>query len=60
MNINMPVTDVEHTLTETSSIVSKTDLKGILTYVNEDFLRISGYTKEELIGASHNIVRHAA
>jgi methyl-accepting chemotaxis protein len=58
MKINMPVTDVEYTLTETDSIVSKTDLKGMITYVNEDFLRISGFTTEELIGASHNIVRH--
>jgi len=58
MKINMPVTDVEYSLTETDSIVSKTDLKGMITYVNEDFIRISGFTTEELIGASHNIVRH--
>ena len=40
------------------SIVSKTDKNGIITYVNQKFCDISGYTKEELIGASHNIVRH--
>jgi len=39
-------------------IVSKTDLKGKITYANENFCEISGYTKEELIGKHHNIVRH--
>ncbi len=39
-------------------IVSKTDTQGIITYVNENFCKISGYTKEELLGKSHNIVRH--
>ena len=58
MKINQPVTDVEYVLTEKDSIVSKTDLKGIITYINDDFLRISGFEKEELLGASHNIVRH--
>ena len=41
-----------------SSIVSKTDLKGIITYANKMFCDVSGYTLEELIGRSHNIVRH--
>ena len=41
-----------------SSIVTKTDPKGIITYANEAFCSISGYTKEELIGKNHNIVRH--
>jgi methyl-accepting chemotaxis protein len=58
MQINMPVTNVEYSLKETDSIVSKTDLKGLITYINEDFLRVSGFTQTELIGASHNIVRH--
>jgi methyl-accepting chemotaxis protein len=35
-----------------------THLKGAITYINEDFLRISGFTESELIGQSHNIVRH--
>lgn len=38
-------------------IFSKTDLKGIITHASEAFCRISGYTKEELIGKNHNIVR---
>lgn len=41
-----------------NSIVSKADKNGIITYANEAFCKISGYTKDELIGHSHNIVRH--
>jgi PAS domain S-box-containing protein len=43
---------------EASNIVSKTDIYGIITFVNDEFCKISGYTKEELIGENHNIVRH--
>lgn len=43
---------------DASAIVSKTDEKGIITYINDEFVRISGYTREELIGKPHNIVRH--
>lgn len=39
-------------------IVSRTDLKGNITYANETFALISGYTVDELIGKTHNIVRH--
>lgn len=41
-----------------SAIVSKTDPKGIITYVNEAFCTISGYSLQELVGQPHNIVRH--
>ena len=58
MKINMPVTQKEIELSETSSIVSKTDLKGRITYINRDFIEISGFTEAELIGQSHNVVRH--
>ncbi len=43
---------------DVSSIVSKTDVKGRITYVNEQFCEVSGFSKEELIGKSHNIIRH--
>lgn len=40
------------------NLVSETDLNGIITYANDIFCEVSGYTKEELIGQNHNIVRH--
>jgi len=39
-------------------IISRTDLKGIITYANETFAQISGYEIDELVGQPHNIVRH--
>ena len=43
---------------DANSIVSRTNTQGIITYVNDLFVEISGYSREELIGRSHNIVRH--
>jgi len=43
---------------EKGLIVSSTDLKGIITYANRTFCNIAGYTKQELTGKNHNIVRH--
>lgn len=45
-------------MTDKSSIVSKADPEGLITYVNEKFCKISGYTKEELVGNNHNMIRH--
>jgi aerotaxis receptor len=58
MKKNLPVTQNERRMSEGSEIVSTTDLKGIITDCNDTFVEISGFTREELIGTSHNIVRH--
>src|SRR5574343_1348239 len=58
MRSNLPVTDKEVLLSPDTLIVSKTDLKGRITFINRDFLEISGFTEKELIGEPHNLVRH--
>jgi aerotaxis receptor len=55
---NLPVTGIEYLMKAGQSIVSKTDTKGRITYVNPSFVEVSGFTEEELIGKAHNIVRH--
>lgn len=49
---------IETIVPENELIISRTNLKGVITYVNDTFAQISGYSEEELIGKSHNIVRH--
>lgn len=58
MKNNQPITNVEVPFPAGSYIVSRTDLKGITTYVNKTFLDISGFSSEDLIGQNHNVVRH--
>ena len=58
MRQNLPVTGNEYNLREGIQIVSRTDLKGIITYANADFIESSGFTEAELLGAPHNILRH--
>lgn len=48
----------ERTFEEHELIVSKTDLKGRLTYTNDVFLRVSGYEEREILGAPHSVIRH--
>jgi aerotaxis receptor len=55
---NLPVTGIEYILQDGQSIVSKTDTKGRITYVNPTFVEVSGFSEDELIGKPHNIVRH--
>lgn len=58
MKINEPVTDQEVKLRDGQELVTKTNLKGIITYANPDFIEISGFSREELVGKNHNLVRH--
>ena len=50
MRVNLPVSNVEYPIYDDTLIVSTTDLKGRITYVNPTFCEVSGFTKEELIG----------
>ena len=58
MKTNEPVTGKDIPFPEDTILVSKTDLKGIITYVNQGFIDISGFTEQELLGKNHNLVRH--
>ena len=58
MRKNLPVTRKEHVVPDGSSLVSKTDLKGRITYANPAFVEASGYALDELLGAAHSLVRH--
>ncbi|MES9974839.1 MAG: PAS domain-containing protein [gamma proteobacterium symbiont of Clathrolucina costata] len=51
-------TDREILMDENDFIVSKTDLKGRITYANRIFMKIAGYNEGELLGVQHNIIRH--
>jgi aerotaxis receptor len=55
---NLPVIDVEYPIQDQTLIVSKTDPKGKITYVNDQFVEVSGFSEAELMGQPHNIVRH--
>ena len=52
------VTGTARSFKETDVIVSKTDAKGIISYVNRTFIRISDYSEAEVLGKPHNIIRH--
>jgi PAS domain S-box-containing protein len=58
MKKNLPVTQHEIDYASTKTFVTKTDIKGMITYANDSFVEVSGFSREELIGKNHNIVRH--
>ena len=58
MKNNQPVTQREVPFPPNTYLVSRTDLKGCITYCNDAFVEISGFSRDELIGQSHNVVRH--
>jgi aerotaxis receptor len=55
---NQPVSQVERPFPRGKYLVSRTDLKGAITYANDAFIELSGFSREELIGRNHNVVRH--
>jgi aerotaxis receptor len=59
MRDNGPVTGREIELPEGTILVSRTDLGGRITFFNQAFLDISGFSEDELMGAPHNLVRHS-
>ena len=58
MRNNQPVTHREYVLEDGDMLVSATDLQGNIVYCNPAFIRASGFSKAELIGEPHNVVRH--
>lgn len=58
MRSNLPVTQTEFPFPVGRALVSTTDLQGRILYCNPAFIEVSGYTKEELLGQPHNLIRH--
>ncbi|MRV74053.1 PAS domain-containing protein [Duganella sp. FT92W] len=58
MRTNLPVTPTEYQLSPGQTLVSTTDAKGRILYCNQAFIEVSGFSKEELLGQPHNVVRH--
>lgn len=58
MRKNLPVTQNVYAFPPDQTLISITDLKGRITYCNANFVAVSGFTREELLGQPHNILRH--
>ncbi|WP_163559774.1 methyl-accepting chemotaxis protein [Halomonas sp. NO4] len=58
MRNNQPVTDSEYVIREDQNLISRTDSKGRITYASPTFCEVSGYSRDELIGSPHNLIRH--
>lgn len=58
MKMNLPVTGQEQHFPAEKNMVTKTDTKGIITFANNDFVEVSGFPVEELVGKNHNLIRH--
>ncbi|MGQ0599572.1 methyl-accepting chemotaxis protein [Aquabacterium sp.] len=58
MRENLPITQKEYPVDEFETLLSTTDTKGRIRYANDAFLRVAGYSKDELYGQPHNLVRH--
>jgi len=55
---NQTTINKEVTFSESAELVSTTDKRGVITYANDEFCQISGYSRHELVGKNHNLVRH--
>ena len=58
MRLNLPVTSVEQTFPDQQRLISATDINSHITYCNAEFAAMSGFSQAELIGSTHNLVRH--
>jgi aerotaxis receptor len=58
MRNNGPVTRREYVIPDGATLVSVTDLTSRITYCNPAFIEVSGFTREELVGQPHNVIRH--
>ncbi|WJJ93771.1 PAS domain-containing protein [Neopusillimonas aromaticivorans] len=58
MRKNLPVTNIETVVREDQYLISKTDMKGKIIYANPAFIEVSGYSRDELLGKPHNLIRH--
>ena len=58
MRKNLPVTQREKTFHRDQRLISTTSVKGVITYCNDAFIEVSGFSREELMGQAHNLVRH--
>lgn len=58
MRQNLPITNQERKFPKGQKLISTTDTRGTITYCNDAFVQISGFSREELIGQPHNLVRH--
>ncbi|MFG6449188.1 methyl-accepting chemotaxis protein [Roseateles sp. BYS180W] len=58
MRLNLPVVDQEYPFPSGESLVSTTDLQGRILHCNSAFVEVSGYSREELMGQPHNLIRH--
>lgn len=57
---DLTLTGVERTFSDDEVIVSRTDIKGRITYCNRVFMHLAGYKEEDLLGQPHSIIRHPA
>ncbi|MDK8462227.1 PAS domain-containing methyl-accepting chemotaxis protein [Marinobacter sp. SS13-12] len=58
MRNNLPVTQREIRMSEGGRLITTTDTRGVITYCNDEFVEISGFAREELVGQPHNVIRH--